>query len=649
MAKRPDFRFLRGYAIDPGFSTRLDSAAVNLVTYRIPFEPIKPGPTGEYIEVMDVDPASGCWYEPVDLSSDDVSSQHGLDPSEGSPQFHQQFVYAVAMKTIWHFERALGRKVIWAPQLVRKRRPRSTNDRKLERRYVRALRIHPHAFREANAYYDPEKVAVEFGYFVAADQHEGTNYPGGLVFTCLSPDIVAHEVTHAILDSIHPRYMEDTNPDVAAFHEGFADIVALLQRFTFRELVEHEIARTAGRLDRYSILGELATQFGEALEGNRGALRSMIGRRGADGTWRALAPSPRDYTLADEAHDRGAVLVATVFDAFQRLYMHRTEDLRRIASGGTGILPDGSISTDLVRRFAGEAAEIAQHLLHICIRALDYCPPSDITYGDFLRALVTADRDIAPEDEVGYRLALIEAFRARGIFPDRVPTFSEQSLCWAPPEFTKGQKDILDALIAAITDDVRKLADELDREEHYKLAEASRIRVHQFLKTRQQNASEREWEAFLNLLGLTSRPLRELFGDRASGVRFTYDNKPAGDRIPNIEVHTFRPAFRAGREGRQVEQVLVTLTQRVNCEYDEDGERRTMVFRGGSSLILSLGAKPAVDFVVVKSIKSDRRFRAQCAYVNGDTDERPQSYSMYADEQRHWKLDFNLLHSEEAL
>ena len=87
--------------------------------------------------------------------------------------------------------------------------------------------------REANAYYNSDKLALLFGYFTAASQIQGANYPGGTVFTCLSPDIVAHETTHAILDSIHHRYMEDTNLDVAAFHEGFADIVALLQRFTF--------------------------------------------------------------------------------------------------------------------------------------------------------------------------------------------------------------------------------------------------------------------------------------------------------------------------------------------------------------------------------------------------------------------------------
>ena len=45
-------------------------------------------------------------------------AQDGLEPSESNPQFHQQMVYAVAMNTIQSFERALGRRVMWAPRLV---------------------------------------------------------------------------------------------------------------------------------------------------------------------------------------------------------------------------------------------------------------------------------------------------------------------------------------------------------------------------------------------------------------------------------------------------------------------------------------------------------------------------------------------------
>src|SRR6187549_3714656 len=149
----PVYRYLRGYSLDPGFSTRLDTTVINEVLYRIPFERLEPGPVGEYVEVFDHDPASACWYEPVNLGDEAIASQHGLAPSEGNPQFHQQFVYAVAMKTIRHFESALGRKIVWYPRVTRTES--AGRPAEFQREYVRQLRIYPHALRAANAYYDP--------------------------------------------------------------------------------------------------------------------------------------------------------------------------------------------------------------------------------------------------------------------------------------------------------------------------------------------------------------------------------------------------------------------------------------------------------------------------------------------------------------
>jgi hypothetical protein len=642
----PVYRHLRGYALDPGFSTRLDTAGINEVVYRIPFETLAPGPIGEYLEVMDFDPASKTWYEPVDLREERVASQHGLTPSEGNPQFHQQFVYAVGMKTIQHFERALGRKVVWYPRILRPRQDADdVRDVRWPREYVPRLRIYPHALRDANAYYDPQKAALLFGYFEAAARTQGANHPGGLVFTCLSPDIVAHEMTHAILDSIHHRYIEDTNPDVAAFHEGFADIVALLQRFTFGELVQHQLAASRGQVDEYTVFGELATQFGEALEGHRGALRSMIGRWNEKDEWVPLKPSPSDYADNVEAHDRGAVLVATIFDAFQRIYRHRTRDLFRIATSGTGVLPEGSISPDLVGRLAREAASIAEHLLHVCIRALDYSPPNDVNFGTYLRALITADLDIAPEDENGYRVALIEAFRARGILPHRINTLSVESLCWDRPTFTRRQQDVLDYLAGEVKPLITALVDTRDRHELYTRSMSAQARLQQLLMSRSRRLTSDEWEAFLNRLGLTSRPVSELFGKDSRKVRFLRDNTPDDSYTPRIECHTIRPAFRAGREGRQIEQVLVTLTQRITADIGQDGERRRMVFRGGCSVILSLGDLNTVEYVILKNIKSYDRFCRQAAYLNAeDPDGALPAASLYARDDRDWHLNFNLLH-----
>ena len=105
----PSERQLRVYAFDPSLSTRVDTALINSVVISIPWEPLSPGPVGEYIEVIDVDPASRLAYAPVDLEHKFLLPVAGLAPAEGNPQFHQQMVYAVAMQTIRNFERALGR------------------------------------------------------------------------------------------------------------------------------------------------------------------------------------------------------------------------------------------------------------------------------------------------------------------------------------------------------------------------------------------------------------------------------------------------------------------------------------------------------------------------------------------------------------
>ena len=66
----------------------------------------------------------------------------------------------------------------------------------------------------------------------------------------------------------------------------------------------------------------------------------------------------------------------------------------------------------------------------MCIRAFEYLPPVDITFGDYLRALVTADYDLVADAGIGQREAMIEAFRRRGIYPAGVVSLAEDSLRW---------------------------------------------------------------------------------------------------------------------------------------------------------------------------------------------------------------------------
>src|SRR5215203_3302635 len=94
--KKPPFRKLKGYAFDPSLSLKVDTAFINNMLYKVPWEQVlKPGPVGEYVEIIDVDPTTGKFYEPIDLNLPDLLAQDGLEPSETNPQFHQQMVYAV--------------------------------------------------------------------------------------------------------------------------------------------------------------------------------------------------------------------------------------------------------------------------------------------------------------------------------------------------------------------------------------------------------------------------------------------------------------------------------------------------------------------------------------------------------------------------
>lgn len=426
---KPAVRELRAFALDPGCGRNYG----NYMVLQVPFEDdLQPGPVGRYVAVVDYDSVNKCYYEPVDLNSPWILADDGLDPSESDPRFHQQMTYAVASETIRRFQFALGRSIHWRADPTPQNAP-----------FHNKLLLMPHAIQEPNAYYDPELRAILFGYFTVSDKDPGQNLPGQVVFTCLAHDIVAHEMTHALLDGVRSNFLEETNPDVAAFHEAFADIIALLQHFSLRDAVLAALRGTRGTLFRphlqpgvqpgpegplvqYELQADnplvgLASQFGDAL-GLRGALRQMIGVR----------PNVNLLETLTEPHDRGSILVAAAFDAFFTIFLRRTEDLWRIA----GIARDNAsdIHPDLLARLADEASKTAAHFETLCIRALDYCPPVDITFGDYLRALITADRDLVSDDALGYRAALIDAFRSRGIRPQGVASYSEEALVWFPPD-----------------------------------------------------------------------------------------------------------------------------------------------------------------------------------------------------------------------
>jgi hypothetical protein len=590
----PVFRRLRGYALDPGLAQQFETAPVSQVTFKIPWEPLEPGPVGEYLEVIDYDPAGKCFYEPVSLDDPFLLAQSGLPPSEGTPQFHQQMVYAVARLTIHNFERALGRRALWSPG------PSPNPDRPFDdSHYVPRLRIYPHALREANAYYSPAKKALLFGYFPAAGDDWASHVPGSMIFTCLSHDIIAHETAHALLDGLHRRLNRATNPDMLAFHEAFADIVALFQHFTFPEILRHQIARTRGDIrSQETLLGQLAGQFGRAT-GARSALRDAIGRTDREtGQW---VPHPIDageYARTLQPHQRGAILVAAVFDAFLTIYNNRTADLRRLYTGGTGVLPAGAVHPDLVDRLSDEANKAATHVLAMCVRALDYCPPVDLTFGEYLRALLTADADLVRNDDRNYRVAFVEAFRRRGIFPRDVRTLSAENLVWRTPRLDQPQPSTeLVNLLAELRDFGHQQLYAASREDLFHQARAARRDLQRRLRAHLRSApAGRQDAAFLGL----------------------------DPDLGRFEVHSLHFANRIGPDGDMLLQAVIQITQQKTLPAGQAptgspepqsgsasgakgraGQPR-MRFEGGSTIIFDL-KKRNISYCIRKPVTSRSR------------------------------------------
>lgn len=374
--------YLRIVAQDP--SVVGDDGRILTATARVPWQRMEPGPRTSRFHVVDFDASTGRLLEHPALPDEHGFADADDETLRTDPAFHAQQVYAVAARTLATFESALGRRLPWGFS-------------------GHQLYLVPHAFAEANAYYSYDDRALLFGYVPRAD--------GSTVHTCLSHDVVVHETSHAVLDGLRRRFLEPGLPDQAAFHEGFADVVALLSVFSLRPVVEQCLgpATPEGRIPVASVdrdrlragaLTGVGEQLGAVLAHGRGALRQS-----------ALEPPPENWAddpAYREPHRRGEVLVAIVLDVLIDMWTARVAPL---------LAPDGRRRPRTVdrERAAEEGARAARHLLTMLIRGLDYLPPVEFEFPDLLDAVLLADAEVVPDDDMRYRDLLVERFAKSGI------------------------------------------------------------------------------------------------------------------------------------------------------------------------------------------------------------------------------------------
>jgi hypothetical protein len=278
----------------------------------------------------------------------DLSFEHFKDEGlADNPQFHQINVFAVLNRALDLIEEEIGHNIVWkdgAPLIVR-----------------------PHAFEGGNAYYNPSDSSLNFGYF-------STPFRRSYVWTCLSHDIVTHELGHAILDTFRPLYNHSLSMDVGALHESFSDLLAMFSALSSPVLVKHLYRETQGDMRHPSLITRLAEEFGQGLFGVgtpylRSALETVTYYNGS-------YSSP---------HARSVVWTGAIYAILERLV--KVNHPKGFASNSAGFA-----------EFSEALVEATGWVKGMLLRALHYTPPNDLTMPLLARLIYEADAHVFPDD-----------------------------------------------------------------------------------------------------------------------------------------------------------------------------------------------------------------------------------------------------------
>lgn len=367
-------------ALEEGPFTRLDGVPLT-VTLDVPFERLAPGPIGGRFSTM-VRPeqftrAPGSTNHVDPWAYRNLPCPNDLEDLLGDRYFLRQHAYGVAASTLELFEGTLGRRLPWR-----------------SRGHRLALRVfEPIPFEETG--YDGQRGEIRFGHI--RDGRARRHVP-----LALYRDLVAHEVTHAILDGYRPHFSDpDATLDEHALHEGVADVVAMLSVFS-------STSRVAQQIDASAVA------HGGAAEGDEGLLATgLFGI--ADGLYsrralrRSVADStPDDWRAEREPHRRGEVLVRALMDTVMAVWQARMSQ------------PGGRASSYQV---ADAGARSGRQVLRMLIRGIGYTPPVDTTFEDLVRGVLAADMAVIPDDEWDYRGVLRTAFARL-----RIPAVGDDAL-----------------------------------------------------------------------------------------------------------------------------------------------------------------------------------------------------------------------------
>lgn len=240
---------------------------------------------------------------------------------------------------------------------------------------------------------------------------------GGTVFSGESPDVLCHEMGHAILDAIRPDLWDVAAQEVAAFHESFGDMSAILSALQLPLMRAAVISETSGHINRNSRLSRLAEQLGEAIRESFPSDVDPDCLRNASNRFMYAPPlflpsSGPASVLTAEPHSFSRVFTGAFLDAMAGMLLavargqaHPTEDQLLQVSGAMGdILVAGvrsaAAASDFYSQVAGGMVQAAGQVAHVFSRPLKAAfvrrGVLSVTSATSVRTLADAADSLAP-------------------------------------------------------------------------------------------------------------------------------------------------------------------------------------------------------------------------------------------------------------
>ena len=224
---------------------------------------------------------------------------------------------------------------------------------------------------DLNAYYarddfPPEDIKQGLSFFhdTVRDVSNGRQVT---VFSGESPDVVAHELGHGVLDSLKPVLFDLASIEGAAFHESFGDMSAILTALQLPSVRQAVLEETDGSLRRNSSVSRVAEQLGFAIRQRNPAAVDRDSLRNAANSFDYVDPltlssSGPATTLTRAPHNFSRVFTGAFLEALGGMVTRiadrpRVDDLEKASLDMGRILAKAAAAAPVSTKFFQSVAE----------------------------------------------------------------------------------------------------------------------------------------------------------------------------------------------------------------------------------------------------------------------------------------------------